>query len=108
MLPESDVDRNFAQAVGARTLHDALPGLARYLPGTTGRILDIGCGPGNITADVARAAARSMVVGVDPVTYHIELACTKRTTSGSGNLHFAIAHGERLLELALSESWPTP
>lgn len=38
--------------------------LAHLSPGTS--ILDVGCGPGSITADLARRVAPGQVVGIDP------------------------------------------
>jgi ubiquinone/menaquinone biosynthesis C-methylase UbiE len=61
------------QAPSNRTLDRDVPELREYLkPGD--KVLDIGCGPGTITVDVAEAVSPGEVVGVDPVEADIATA----------------------------------
>src|SRR5215510_4227313 len=53
------------------------------------RILDIGCGPGAITADLADRVPQGNVTGVDAAPDIIEQACG--LTRGRGNLDFAVS-----------------
>ena len=52
-------------------------------------LLDVGCGPGTITADFARLVAPAPVTGVDLSTGVIELARAETAERGLGNLSFA-------------------
>ena len=56
-----------------RSLKEDIPELIEYLrPGI--KVLDVGCGSGTITIDVAKAVKRGKVVGIDPVEYAVETA----------------------------------
>lgn len=56
-----------------RTLDNTVPDLRSYL--TSGlRVLDVGCGPGSITLDVAEAVAPGQITGLDIVADRIHLA----------------------------------
>lgn len=55
------------RAHGTRTVADSAAYLLPHLvPGMT--VLDVGCGPGSITVDLARVVSPGKVVGVDPAT----------------------------------------
>ena len=56
------------------------------------RVLDVGCGDGRITAEIARRVPRGGVVGVDASSSMIELAAQKTEP----NLHFAVADARSL------------
>jgi SAM-dependent methyltransferase len=58
--------------------------LAHLRPGQ--RLLDVGCGPGTITADLARRVAPGDVVGIDASTDVIAQA--RRLTVETGNVRF--------------------
>ena len=60
-------------------------------PGTS--VLDVGCGPGTITADLARLVAPGPVVGIDAGPAVIAEAAR---LSGSDNLSFAVEDVEQL------------
>ncbi|MEM6624772.1 MAG: methyltransferase domain-containing protein [Pseudomonadota bacterium] len=51
-------------------------------------VLDCGCGPGSITAGLARHAARGRAVGVDIEAAQIEKANAMATSEGLANLSF--------------------
>jgi trans-aconitate 2-methyltransferase len=65
------------------------------------RILDVGCGEGKITAEIASRVPRGLVVGVDPshdmigfAKKHFTLA--NPTGASLGNLRFEVADARRL------------
>lgn len=67
------------------------------------RVLDVGCGDGRITFEIARRVPQGSVVGVDASSNMIELASQK---SGS-NLRFEVADA-RSLPLETSSIWFFP
>ena len=52
------------------------------------RLLDIGCGPGSITVDLAALVAPGEVIGVDREPAVLEEARTLAAARGLGNVHF--------------------
>jgi ubiquinone/menaquinone biosynthesis C-methylase UbiE len=70
-----------------RTVENSAAHLAPHLaPGM--RVLDVGCGPGTITADLARRVAPGTVVGVDPDPGVLERA--RADAEGVPNVRFAV------------------
>jgi SAM-dependent methyltransferase len=57
---------------------------ARFSPGA--RVLDVGCGPGTITVDIATRVAPGRVIGIDASSDVIEQA--QRDASGVDNVEF--------------------
>ncbi|MGH3550898.1 MAG: methyltransferase domain-containing protein [Pseudonocardiaceae bacterium] len=57
-------------------------------------VLDVGCGPGTITRDVARRVAPGRVVGVDRATELVEAA--RREAQGVANVEFRVGDVYRL------------
>src|SRR6266404_1731609 len=55
------------------------------------RILDVGCGDGKITAEIASRAPRGSVVGVDPSRDMIRFAQSHYDSSARPNLRFEVA-----------------
>jgi ubiquinone/menaquinone biosynthesis C-methylase UbiE len=55
-----------------------------FVPGAT--VLDVGCGPGTITLDIARRVAPGRVVGLDPSAEVIDQA--RRDSDGTDNVEF--------------------
>jgi SAM-dependent methyltransferase len=55
------------------------------------RILDVGCGPGTITADLAELVPRGEVIGVDSEPGVLEQARREAEGRGLGNVSFATA-----------------
>jgi len=53
------------------------------------RLLDVGCGPGTITIDLASHVAPGSVVGIDATGEVIAAAEQTRRTAGTGNVTFA-------------------
>jgi SAM-dependent methyltransferase len=58
------------------------------LVGRADRVLDVGCGAGGPTRDVARCAAEGQVTGIDLSTRMLELARRKSTDEGLDNVTF--------------------
>lgn len=71
----------------ARTAGNSASYLLPHLrTGTT--LLDVGCGPGSITVDLARQVDPGRVVGIDPVEEVLEVARSAAVESGVGNVEF--------------------
>lgn len=60
------------------------------------RVLDVGCGDGKITAEVAARVPKGSVVGVDPSEKMINFAETKWGSNGQTNLRFEVADARSL------------
>ena len=60
------------------------------------RILDVGCGDGKITAEIASRAPRGSVVGVDPSRDMIRFAQSHHDSSARPNLRFQVADARSL------------
>src|SRR5438067_10957386 len=60
------------------------------------RILDVGCGDGKITAEIASRAARGSVVGVDPSRDMISFAQSHFGPATRPNLRFEVADARYL------------
>jgi ubiquinone/menaquinone biosynthesis C-methylase UbiE len=68
--------------------------LDRLRPGD--HILDLGCGPGTITLDLARRVAPGRVLGIDAAGDVIELAAARADDAGVDNVTFARGDAYRL------------
>src|ERR1051326_5467550 len=76
-----------------RTVANSAAYLAAHLtPGTS--VLDLGCGPGTITADIGRRVAPARVLGIDASAAVIEEA--RRDAGGGSNVEFAVGDLYRL------------
>jgi SAM-dependent methyltransferase len=53
-------------------------------------VLDLGCGPGSITLDLARRLPRGRIVGLDREKSQIELARAAAETAGAANAEFRV------------------
>jgi ubiquinone/menaquinone biosynthesis C-methylase UbiE len=53
-------------------------------------LLDIGCGPGTITTDLARLVAPGPVVGIDAASEVIDQATAHAATTDLGNVRFEV------------------
>lgn len=73
-----------------RTLENDVPGLLAFLdPGS--RVLDVGCGSGNITLDVAARVAPGTAVGVDVMAERIANAASLAAERVIENVSFAVS-----------------
>jgi len=62
--------------------------IGRLQPGLD--LLDVGCGPGNITHDLAARVAPGRVVGIDVAAVAVDKAEELRRTAGADRVEFAI------------------
>ncbi|HSN02751.1 MAG TPA: methyltransferase domain-containing protein [Acidimicrobiales bacterium] len=60
------------------------------------RVLDVGCGPGNITIDLARRVPAGHVTGVDVAAAAIDLATHHTPREGVENVDFVVGDGYHL------------
>ena len=73
----------------ARTAATCFPyGLAHLHPGMT--VLDVGCGPGTITADIARLVSPGQVIGVDVEPAVLDQAREHAASVGVTNVEYQI------------------
>ncbi|MDP1818694.1 MAG: methyltransferase domain-containing protein [Acidimicrobiales bacterium] len=72
-----------------RTVENSAGYLLEHLrPGAS--LLDVGCGPGTITVDLARRLASGTVVGIDPSADVIAAATAGAADAGVGNLELRV------------------
>jgi SAM-dependent methyltransferase len=62
--------------------------LDTHLVGSADHVLDVGCGTGAATRDLARAASDGEVIGIDLSTRMLELARTRSAAEGLANVTF--------------------
>lgn len=62
--------------------------LAEFTPGR--RVLDVGCGPGSITVDVAARVAPGRVTALDSSASAVELARQSAAEAGADNIDFLV------------------
>src|ERR1041385_7301856 len=60
------------------------------------QVLDVGCGNGHITAEIAERVPQGSVIGVDPSSEMIAFANHHFCTAGRSNLRFQVADACRL------------
>jgi ubiquinone/menaquinone biosynthesis C-methylase UbiE len=83
------------EAFTQRTLEHDIPGLLPYLH-TGARVLDVGCGSGNITIDVAIVVAPGAVVGVDVMEDRISRAIELASGRVVKNVSFELSDAHAL------------
>jgi ubiquinone/menaquinone biosynthesis C-methylase UbiE len=64
--------------------------------GGSERVLDVGCGDGRITAEIAQRVPRGFVVGADPSSEMIAFASARFAPSSLPNLRFQVADARQL------------
>src|SRR6476620_11808604 len=60
------------------------------------RVLDVGCGQGRITAQIAARVTQGGVVGIDPSRSMIDYATAHFAAAAESNLRFAVADARAL------------
>jgi ubiquinone/menaquinone biosynthesis C-methylase UbiE len=75
-----------------RTLEQDAPGLHEYLRAGD-QVLDVGCGPGTITLEVATAVAPGAVIGVYVMEDQISSAVKLAWDRGVKNVSFEVSDG---------------
>lgn len=102
---DPDQVRAYAEADFNGEDADVIARLLELLPGGAPRIVDLGCGPGNISFRLARACPAAFVLGLDGSPTMLALACERlqQAPELSGRLRFELA---RLpLAAALPAEW---
>ncbi|MFB7716365.1 class I SAM-dependent methyltransferase [Nocardia sp. NPDC056100] len=89
MLPFYDV---MTRALGVRKVHGALLRQASLAPGD--RVLEIGCGTGNLTIAAKNIQPGAQVIGTDPDP--LALARAERKSKGRNGLRYERAYGQAL------------
>jgi ubiquinone/menaquinone biosynthesis C-methylase UbiE len=90
-------DPDIIKIYGERNVKTSCQYFVQYVTETS-NILDVGCGPGGITADLAKIAAKGQTVGVDNSEGVIELA--KAAFSDVPNLKFQVGDATDLKDFA--------
>jgi ubiquinone/menaquinone biosynthesis C-methylase UbiE len=73
-----------------RTVDNSCPHLIPYLTNPALKILDVGCGPGTITTDLATRVPEGIVIGIDPSAEVIEKAKNHAEEKGVTNVRFVV------------------
>ncbi|KAI4692127.1 uncharacterized protein J4E84_003095 [Alternaria hordeiaustralica] len=71
-----------------RTVENSCPHLLPYLNNPSLKILDVGCGPGTISVDLAARVPQGFVYAIDPSTEVIEKARKHAEEKGITNIRF--------------------
>jgi len=81
--------------------------LAAAAIGATDRVLDIGCGTGQTTRDVARAATAGSALGVDLSSAMIEYATIRARRDGLTNVRFEHSTPRSTPSTPRCSTWPS-
>jgi len=87
-----------------RTAENSCPHLLPHLNSRSLRILDIGCGPGTITVDLAARVPEGHVLGVDTSADVVAKAQAHAKEKGIKNVEFVVGDVYNLAALGLHES----
>lgn len=87
--------RSVVEDHARRTARDSAAFLIPHIK-PTDTILDLGCGPGTITADLAELVPQGRVVGGDPVESVLKQAAEYAQTRGLSNVTFEKIDGNQL------------
>jgi ubiquinone/menaquinone biosynthesis C-methylase UbiE len=92
-------DATVTSLYGERTALTSCAYLRPYIKETS-NILDVGCGPGVITADLAKIASKGKTIGVDNNAGIIEEAAVAFPPSALPNLSYTVSDATKLEEFA--------
>ncbi|KAF2273721.1 S-adenosyl-L-methionine-dependent methyltransferase [Westerdykella ornata] len=73
-----------------RTVQNSAPHLIPHLTSPTLKILDVGCGPGTISVDLAQRVPQGFVYAIDPSEAVIEKARQHAAEKGVSNIRFEV------------------
>ncbi|KAF2691646.1 methyltransferase UbiE [Lentithecium fluviatile CBS 122367] len=73
-----------------RTVENSCPHLLPYLNNPSLKVLDVGCGPGTITVDLASRVPQGFVLGIDPSANVIQKARKHAEEKGITNVQFEV------------------
>ncbi|EPX73401.1 UbiE family methyltransferase [Schizosaccharomyces octosporus yFS286] len=88
-------DKNISNTHAWRTAENSCAYLLKHLK-RTDKILDVGCGPGTITTDLARYVPNGEVIGVEPIQEFVDQGNAKSSELNLRNCHFQFASGDNL------------
>ena len=88
-------DKSVTSLYGERTALTSCAYLRPYIKETS-NILDVGCGPGTITSDLAKIASKGKTIGVDNSAEVIEQASSSFPPSAVPNLKFNVGDATKL------------
>lgn len=87
--------KSVVQDHARRTAQDSAAFLLPHIK-PTDSILDVGCGPGTITADLAQLVTQGKVIGCDPVSSVVDQARDYASSRGLSNVTFEVLDANRL------------
>jgi len=90
-------DPNIINLYGVRTAETSCGYLVPHIS-PSANILDVGCGPGRITADLAKLASQGQTIGVDASVAVIAEASASFPSSEIPNLKFVVGDATKLAE----------
>lgn len=82
-------DRHVLGGYATRTLDSAFPELKEFLRGGA-QVLDVGCGPGTITLDVAALVSPGRVVGLDSSRASVASGKERADSAGGASVDFVL------------------
>ncbi|EPY51040.1 UbiE family methyltransferase [Schizosaccharomyces cryophilus OY26] len=89
-------DSSISKTHAWRTVENSCAYLIRYIKDND-KVLDVGCGPGTITMDLARRyVPKGEVIGVEPIQEFVDAGNLKRSEMNLKNCHFQFASGDKL------------
>ena len=92
-------DKAVTDLYGDRTANSSCAYFTRYVA-KTAKILDVGCGPGRITADLAQLAPDGHTTGIDNSEGIIDQAKASFPPSSNPNVTFAVGDANNLSQFA--------
>ena len=75
-----------------RTVENSCPHLLPYLKNTSLKVLDVGCGPGTISIDIATRVSEGFVYAIDPSAEVIDQAEKNAKAQGIKNVRFVVGN----------------
>jgi SAM-dependent methyltransferase len=90
-----DEKKRRMEAIIKRNLHETFPELKKYLF-TGANVLDVGCGPGSITLDVAQYIDTGKIIGIDIDEQNVQRGRGLAKERGVRNAQFIVMDGHNI------------